>query len=109
MSETVNSEELTKRLNTTSVSEALGLNGKHKIPGYVGHVPGKDDCVGIRYSEATRICLKEFDEKMAVTRSMTRTYMTGTNDLPTVPDEPQKVKLTTKIPGLDFFFFFLES
>ncbi|KAH7829426.1 uncharacterized protein MONOS_723 [Monocercomonoides exilis] len=103
MQTTTQPKEATHRLHTTSIEEALGLSGKHKIPGYVGHVPGKDDCVGIRYAEATRQCIQKHEEQMEKSRTMTRSYVTGTTDLPHAVDEPLKIHMESKIPGYQGF------
>ena len=103
MTETVRAQTAPSATRPRTVSAALGLDGKYKIPGYVGHVPLKDSCIGIRYAEATRRCIAEFDGQMERSRTMTRSYITGTNDLPTIPDEPQKLKMNSKIPGLCIF------
>ena len=103
MSETVRAQTAPAAARPRTVSAALGLNGRYKIPGYRGHVPLMGDSFGIRYAEATRQCLTDFDTEMERSRTMTRSYITGTNDLPHIPDEPQKIKMSSKIPGfLDY-------
>ena len=106
MSQTVRAVTAPSTIRSRTVSEALGINERHKIPGYVGHVPGKDSCIGIRYAEATRRCLEDFDAQMERTRSRTRSYTTGNAVIPTIPDHKQKLIMSSKIPGLFFLQFF---
>jgi hypothetical protein len=104
MEPTAAQKEATHKLRTTSINEALGLDAPHKIPGYVGYIPGRSDCVGERYSEDTRKCLAKHEEYMTMSRSIPRSIVTGTTDLPHQDDDPLPITMDSKIPGASFFF-----
>ncbi|KAK2957452.1 hypothetical protein BLNAU_7608 [Blattamonas nauphoetae] len=86
-----------------SINEALGIPAQHKIPGYVGFVPGKSEVIGMRYGEATSQCMNQFEESQALERTKTRAFVRGKTDIPQIPDTPQNIQCSHKIPGYQGF------
>ncbi|KAK2964458.1 hypothetical protein BLNAU_374 [Blattamonas nauphoetae] len=95
--------KLVSSMQKQSINEALGIPAQHKIPGYVGFVPGKSEVIGMRYGEATSQCMNQFEESQALERTKTRAFVRGKTDIPQIPDTPQNIKCTHKIPGYQGF------